>query len=110
MPEAFQLTVAVAPSSAAFASLGADGAVDGRGANRGAFVVEGTPARVALSYDGSRIAAATIERQIYVLNRSGELRWAAETPDEVAALRLDATGRSVVVGFTAGRVARLGWA
>ena len=82
---------------------------DGSGTNRGAFVVEGTPARISTSYDGSHIVAATIERQIYLLERTGELRWAAEAPDDVAAVRLDGPGRSIAVGFASGRVARLGW-
>jgi hypothetical protein len=82
---------------------------DKAGTNRGAFVVEGTPARIATSYDGSRIAAATIERQLYFLDRGGDLRWAAATPDDVVALACDAAGRSIVVGFASGLVTRLGW-
>lgn len=82
---------------------------DAGGTNRGAFVVEGTPARVATCYDGSRIAAATIERQLYWMDRGGNLRWAAVAPDDVAALCCDASGRSAVVGFGSGRIARLGW-
>jgi hypothetical protein len=82
---------------------------DRTGTNRGAFVVEGTPARISVSYDGSRIAAATVERQVFVLDRSGDLRWAADAPDDVAAVRFDAAGRSIVVGFASGRVTRLGW-
>lgn len=82
---------------------------DRSGTNRGAFVVEGTPARIATCYDGSRIVAATVERQIYFLDRSGELRWAAEAPEDVAAVRCDAAGRSIVLGFASGRVTRCGW-
>lgn len=82
---------------------------DRAGTNRGAFVVEGTPARIATCYDGTRIAAATIERQVYYLDRSGDLRWAASAPDDVAALRCDAAGRSILLGFASGRMMHLGW-
>jgi len=82
---------------------------DAAGTNRGAFVVEGTPSRIATSYDGARIAAATIERQLYFLDRGGDLRWAAETPDDVVALACDAAGRSIIVGFASGLITRLGW-
>lgn len=82
---------------------------DSDGTNRGTIVVEGTPARLATSYDGSRLAAATLERQFYWLDRSGDLRWAAAAPDDIVALRVDAAGRSVAVGFAEGRVVRLAW-
>lgn len=82
---------------------------DAAGTNRGTFIVEGTPARLATCYDGSRIAVATLERQVYWLDRGGNLRWAAAAPDDVAALRCDAAGKSIVVGFASGRVERLGW-
>ncbi len=82
---------------------------DHAGANRGTFVVEGTPSRIATNYDGSRIAAATIERQIYALDRSGDLRWAASTPDDVVAMRSDASGKSILIGFASGRMVFVGW-
>lgn len=81
----------------------------GTGANRGAFVVEGTPARIAMSYDGSRIAAASLEKQIYWMDRSGNLRWGSETPEDVISLHVGATGNSVVVGFAHGGITRLNW-
>ncbi|MBA3314121.1 MAG: hypothetical protein H0T47_12655 [Planctomycetaceae bacterium] len=82
---------------------------DASGTNRGAFVVEGTPARISTCYDGSRIAAATLERQVFLLERSGNLRWAANAFDDVVAVRCDATGRSLTVGFAEGRVEKLSW-
>ena len=44
-------------------------------------------------------------RPTYIAN----LRWAAAAPDDVVALRSDATGRSLAVGFGEGRVVRLAW-
>lgn len=81
----------------------------GTGANRGAFIVEGTPGKIAVSYDGSRIAAATLEKQIYWMDRSGNLRWGSETPEEVVSLHVGATGSSVIVGFAGGGITRLNW-
>ena len=82
---------------------------DADGTSRGAFVIEGTPSRLAVSYDGSRIAAATLERQVYFMDRGGTLRWAATAPEEVERLACDAAGRSIIVGFASGRVIRLAW-
>jgi len=82
---------------------------DASGSNRGTIVVEGTPARLAACYDGSRLAVATLERQVYRLDRGGNLVWAAEAPDDVVGLRSDAAGRNLTVGFAEGRVVRLGW-
>lgn len=82
---------------------------DVAGTNRGTFIVEGTPARLATCYDGSRIAAGTLERHIYWLDRGGNLRWAATAPDDIAALCCDAAGRSIAVGFGTGRVVALSW-
>jgi hypothetical protein len=82
---------------------------DRSGANRGAFVVEGTPARLSTCFDGSRIAAATLERQVFLLDRGGRLLWAAIAGDDVTSVRCDATGRVVTIGFAEGRIERLSW-
>jgi hypothetical protein len=82
---------------------------DRAGANRGAFVVEGTPARISTCFDGSRIAAATLERQVFLLDRGGRLLWAAVAGDDVTSVRCDATGRVVTIGFAEGRIERLSW-
>ncbi len=82
---------------------------DRSGANRGAFVVEGTPARISTCFDGSRIAAATLERQVFLLDRGGRLLWAAVAGDDVTSVRCDATGRVVTIGFAEGRIERLSW-
>jgi hypothetical protein len=82
---------------------------DRAGANRGAFVVEGTPARISTCFDGSRIAAATLERQVFLLDRCGRLLWAAVAGGDVASVSCNGTGRVVTIGFTEGRVERLSW-
>lgn len=82
---------------------------DRSGANRGAFVVEGTPARISTCFDGSRIAAATLERQVFLLDRGGRLLWAAVADGDIASVRCDGAGRAVTIGFVEGRVERLSW-
>ncbi len=82
---------------------------DGRGANRGTFLVDGTPGRLALSFDGTRLGVATLERHLYRLGGEGDLLWAATAPDDVAALAIDGPGRDLFVGFSEGRAVRLRW-
>jgi hypothetical protein len=82
---------------------------DGAGTNRGAFVVEGTPARISTCYDGSRVGAATLERQVFLLDRSGNLKWASTAFGDIAAVRCDASGQSLTIGFSEGRVEKLTW-
>ncbi len=63
------------------------------GKQRGSFMVDGIPARVAGSTTRSRIAVLTLENRIYWLNFDGELQWAADlslTPQCMFALALSA--------------------
>lgn len=83
---------------------------DGDGENIGAYVVDGTVSRVSTSFEAQRLIAATLERHLYWLDVDGELLWAAETPDDISAVRCDPLGESAVVGFESGRIARLDWA
>jgi hypothetical protein len=82
---------------------------DGDGQNIGAYVVEGTVSRVSSSFEAQRLIAATLERQLFWLDSDGQLLWAAETPDDVSAVRCDPLGEWAVCGFAAGRITRLDW-
>ncbi|QDT35825.1 hypothetical protein [Stratiformator vulcanicus] len=79
------------------------------GRNRGALQIEGTPHRVAVTYDGRYIIATTLERHIYRLTTKGKVIWTGLAPREVKFLRADAFGHSIVCGTEGGRVARLAW-
>ena len=82
---------------------------NGQGRNRGTFVVEGSPARLATSFSGEQIATATLEGQLYRLDRKGNLTWATAIPEEIPAICLSATGDALTVGLASGRVVRLDW-
>lgn len=83
--------------------------LDGRGKNQTAYVVEGAPSRVSVSFMGERIATSTLERQLYWLDADGSLLWAAECPDVVQNLICDPLGEWLIVGFESGRILRLDW-
>lgn len=80
-----------------------------QGSNRGTYMVEGSPSRVSTSFSNGRIAAATLEGQLYRLDQKGNLHWAASAPDEIAAICLDASGDALTVGLASGRISRLDW-
>ena len=85
--------------------------LDASGRVRDTLAVGGTPGRVALPFSGAGpLAAATQERQLFRLTAGGEIDWAAEAPDDVVALALDAAGGELTVGVAAGRVVRLSFA
>ena len=82
---------------------------DARGDTMANYVVEGTPARLSVSYFGERLVVSTVERHLYWLDADGALLWAAETPDEVVSLHCDPLGEWFLAGFKSGRVVRLDW-
>ena len=82
--------------------------LDATGRVRDTLAVGGTPSRVALPWAGAGpLAAATQERQLFRLTAGGEIDWAAQAPDDVVNLALDAAGDRLTVGFAAGRALRL---
>jgi hypothetical protein len=83
---------------------------DGEGENIGAYVVEGTVSRISTSFEAQRLIAATLERHLYWLDVDGQMLWAAETPEDISAVRCDPLGEWVICGFDSGRIARLDWA
>lgn len=82
---------------------------NGRGSRTGSYQMEGTVCRVSISFDGSRIAAATMERYFYVTNSEGRILWRVVLPAEVCRLHCDPFGQAVIVGLQSGRIARLEW-
>ncbi len=82
---------------------------DGEGQSVGAYVVEGTVNRVAVSYDPNRLVASTLEHHLYWLDAEGQLLWASTAPDEICGLHCDSSGEWAVCGFDSGRLLRLDW-
>jgi hypothetical protein len=82
---------------------------DGDGESVGSYVVEGTVKHVASSYEPHRLAAATIERHLYLLDPDGERLWATRTPQDVVQIASDPFGETIVCGFADGHVVGLDW-
>jgi hypothetical protein len=83
--------------------------LDGDGGTVGAYVLEGTVRQVACSYEPYRLAASTVERQLYWINSEGEVLWVAETPADVVELACDAFGTAMFCGMDDGAIVRLDW-
>jgi len=82
---------------------------DERGAQLGTYQVGGTVSRVATSFDGRAIAAATIERHFYFIDHDGNVIWQTLLPEPVCQLACDPFGDGVVLGFQSGRITRVDW-
>lgn len=82
---------------------------DDTGGQVGSYQIGGTVSRIALSYNNTRLAAATIERHFYWLNTDGRVQWQVETPEDIGILQADPLGRGVILGFQSGRLLRLDW-
>jgi hypothetical protein len=80
---------------------------DGEGSSKGTFVLDGTAHLVSSSYAKKRWAAATLEKQLLLLDSNGELKWMTTAPDDITRLHLSPLGDWLVVGFAEGRVVRL---
>lgn len=79
------------------------------GTNTGAYMVEGTPNHVAASYVPKRIAATTLERQLYWLASDGKLLWATHLPEDICRILCGPGGEWIVCGFHTGRIVFLEW-
>ena len=82
---------------------------DGRGSSRGAYMVEGTVARVSCSFGAEKIMATTDERAIYWIDGAGRILWIAKTPESLTAIRCAPLGNAAICGFESGRIVRLEW-
>lgn len=84
-------------------------ALDSGGALRDSYFVEGTVGRVSCSFTADRIAAATMERQLYWLDSDGQLLWATQLDDEVVKVICDPLGEWLLCGLASGHILRLDW-
>lgn len=80
---------------------------DGDGTSRGNFVLDGTAHRVSATYGKQRIVAATMERQLLMVETDGDLRFGLTAPEEITKVRLSPLGDFVIVGLADGHIVRL---
>ncbi|WP_166826211.1 hypothetical protein [Thalassoroseus pseudoceratinae] len=73
------------------------------------FLVNGSPSRVAVSYDSRFLAVGTQEQSLYWLNNRGELLWATHVAEEIQFLEVDPLGHWLLCGFESGKVVRIDW-
>ena len=83
--------------------------LDSRGETGDSFLVEGTVCRVSCSCDAERIAAVTMERQLYWLDSDGQLLWATEVDEEIVRVICDPLGEWLLLGLKSGHILRLDW-
>lgn len=79
------------------------------GSTKDSYLIEGTVGRVSCSYNADRIAAATLERQLYWLKSDGRLLWSTEVDDEIVRVICDPLGEWLLVGLCSGHIYRLDW-
>jgi len=82
---------------------------DETGENVGSYQVEGTPHRVACTYQPGRVAVGTLEQNLFWLDDDGNQKWSCQTPEEIAQLHCEPQGNGLICGFTSGRIVRLDW-
>lgn len=77
------------------------------GTSRGSFVTEGTVSQVACGYARKQLIAATLERQLFAINDSGDLVWNLTLPEDLNRILMSPLGDWIVLGFNSGRIVRL---
>ncbi|MBI1345594.1 hypothetical protein GC163_04835 [bacterium] len=80
---------------------------DAQGSSLGTFVLDGTAHRITSTYSRKRFAVATLEKQLFMIDETGDLKWMLEAPDDVSRIRLAPLGDWLIVGFAGGRIVRL---
>jgi hypothetical protein len=96
-------TILLAAFNQGIQSLGSDGSTGD------SFLIEGTVSRVCCSINADRIAAATLERQLYWLDSDGQLLWATEVDEEIVRVICDPLGEWLLCGLRSGHIVRLDW-
>lgn len=79
------------------------------GSTRDSYLIEGTVGRVSCSFNANRIAAATLERQLYWLKSDGRLLWSTDVDEEIVRVICDPLGDWMLVGLRSGHILRLDW-
>ncbi len=80
---------------------------DMRGRNEGAYHLGGTTAHAVPDFTGRLIAVATTEGELFLLNRTGNIRWKTGLARGPIALVCDPLGRSVTYGLPSGEIVQL---
>lgn len=83
--------------------------LNGDGSTGDSYLIEGTVCRVSCSLNADRIAAATMERQLYWLDSDAQLLWATEVDDEIVRVICDPLGEWLLCGLRSGHIVRLDW-
>lgn len=79
------------------------------GESIGSYQLGGTVCRVACSFNGNRIAAATQELELFWLGHGGQILWTARIPEVPLFLACDPWGIGLVCAFPGGNIIRLEW-
>lgn len=79
------------------------------GSTGDSYLIEGTVGRVSCSFNAKRIAAATLERQLYWLKSDGRLLWSTVLDEEIVRVICDPLGEWLLVGLRSGHILRLDW-
>ena len=80
-----------------------------RGVAQGFYDLDSTVSHVAISYIGTIIAVATVEKDFLLLDVDGKILWQAPCPDTVTGLACGPFGERVLIGFASGEVQQLSW-
>jgi hypothetical protein len=80
---------------------------DLQGRNEGAYHLGGTTSHAVPDFTGRLIAVATTEGELYLLNRTGNVRWKGGLSRGPVAVACDGLGRSVYYGLPSGEITRL---
>jgi hypothetical protein len=80
-----------------------------QGEQSGAYVLPGSPHRVSTGFQGQRLAAATVERQVCWLNADGDLIWDATSPDDISRLACEPLADGFRCGLATGHILNLTW-
>lgn len=83
--------------------------LNGNGSTSDSYLIEGTVCRVSCSFNADRIAAATLERQLYWLDSDAQLLWATEVDEEIVRVICDPLGEWLLCGLRSGHIVRLDW-
>ena len=84
--------------------------LNGRGRQKGAFMVDGIPDYVAVSASKRRLVARTIEHRLYWLNFDGDVSWAADfVGDPPEHLCVGPLGDRLYMSTKSGRLLQMAW-